>query len=181
MAKSPSSRQQAARQTPPNLATPQSRHLSRRKNRTPRGQRRLLRVATKAALESRWQSRVLEAGNHRPSTRMAPLCWGIPPGHWSDGREHRRNPPSGVAVDGSMGRNWTTLLDPRPGLSRESIAPSSPIVVTLRSRLAQESGSKNRRHKDGRSSCQGCIFGWLDKEGTMNHGKGTGTGCRTFS
>lgn len=55
-----------------------------------------------------------------------------------------------------------------------------PIVVTLRSRFAQESGSKNRRHKDGRSSCQGCIYGWLDKEGTMKHGKGTGTGRRTF-
>lgn len=136
MAKSPSSRQQAARQTPPNLATPQSRHLSRGKNRTPSAQRRLLRVATKAALESRWQSRVLEAGNHRPSTRMAPLCWGIPPpGTGATGGSIDGTLRPGVAVDGSMGRNWTTLLDPRPGLSQESIASSSPPMtmwLTLR-------------------------------------------------
>lgn len=134
MAKSPSSRQQAARHTPPNLATPQSRHLSRGKNRTPSAQRRLLRVATKAALESRWQSRVLEAGNHRPSTRMAPL-WGIPPPGTG---------ATGGSIDGTlrpgwrwMGRNWTTpLLDPRPGLSRESInrieQPPIAMWLTLR-------------------------------------------------
>lgn len=136
MAKSPSWRQQAARQTPPNLATPQSRHLSRRKNRTPRGQRRLLRVATKAALESRWQSRVLEAGNHRPSTRMAPLCWGIPPPGTG---------ATGGSIDGTLRPGWRwmarwdetgqTPLDPRPGLPQESIASSSPPMtmwLTLR-------------------------------------------------